>query len=330
MKNEMILKTVNLYAFDGNLNTNVSTDSGLSAAFDGREFYADYFIDLAGPQLVHDTFAQKHTLPENHGKYIAFRKYAPLPEITTALVEGVTPDGQKIEESTVEAEIKQYGGYATLSDVVSLTNPDKILIYRTELLADQGARSLDVLSREVLVGGTNVRYANGKTARSALAATDKLTVKDVKRAVRDLENMNAKRFSDGYFGGIIHPYVAFDLTEDEQWRAPHQYVDTKEIYKYEIGAIAGVRFLQTSNAKKYAKGGASGADVYATMVIGKDAYGTIDLGGSGLEVITKPLGSGGTSDPLNQRGTHGWKAFKATKILVDEYMVRIESGATAD
>jgi len=42
----------------------------------------------------------------------------------------------------------------------------------------------------------------------------------------------------------------------------------------------------------------------------------------------KPLGSGGSSDPLNQRGTVGWKAFKTAKILVQQYMVRVESTAT--
>ena len=318
-----ILMSVNLGAFNEGINK--STDEGLAVS--ARNFYSGYFIDIAGPQLVHDTFAQKHTVPEGNGKTINFRKYAPLPAITTALQEGVTPAGQKLTVSEITAELKQYGGYVELTDVVSLTNPDKILLYRTELLADQGALSMDTITREVIVGGTNVRYAGGKSARNALTATDVLTVKDVKKAVRDLENMNAKRFADGFYGGIIHPYAAFDLTEDENWRAPHQYVDTKEIYKYEIGSIAGVRFLQTSNAKKYAGGGASGADVYATLIIGKDAYGTVTLEGSGLETITKPLGY---ADPLNQRGTHGWKAMKATKILVDEYMVRIESGATKD
>lgn len=43
----------------------------------------------------------------------------------------------------------------------------------------------------------------------------------------------------------------------------------------------------------------------------------------GLSV--KPLGSAGSSDPLNQRSTVGWKAIKTAERLVEEYMIRVES-----
>ena len=73
---------------------------------------------------------------------------------------------------------------------------------------------------------------------------------------------------------------------------------------------------------------ANGADVYSTLIIADDAYGTTKVSGGGLEHIVKPLGSGGSSDPLNQRATVGWKATKTAKILVQQYLVRIESTAT--
>ena len=62
--------------------------------------------------------------------------------------------------------------------------------------------------------------------------------------------------------------------------------------------------------------------VYACYFIGKNAYGTTQVDGGGLEHIIKPLGAG--NDPLNQRATIGWKATKTAEILVDEYMVRVE------
>ncbi|MEG1491970.1 MAG: N4-gp56 family major capsid protein, partial [Oscillospiraceae bacterium] len=74
--------------------------------------------------------------------------------------------------------------------------------------------------------------------------------------------------------------------------------------------------------------GAKGRDVYATLVIGKDAYGTTEIEGGGLQHIVKQLGSGGTSDPLNQRATAGWKSTAVTEMLVQEYMVRIETAST--
>lgn len=76
------------------------------------------------------------------------------------------------------------------------------------------------------------------------------------------------------------------------------------------------------------EGGAKGCAVFAVTVIGANAYATTSLEGAGLEHIVKPLGSGGSSDPLNQRSTVGWKATKAAERLVEEYMVRIECGST--
>lgn len=72
------------------------------------------------------------------------------------------------------------------------------------------------------------------------------------------------------------------------------------------------------------EGAANNMPVYSTLVLGRDAYGVSDPKGN-LENITKSLGSAGTADPLNQRATVGWKALHVAKILVDEYMVRIES-----
>ncbi len=51
--------------------------------------------------------------------------------------------------------------------------------------------------------------------------------------------------------------------------------------------------------------GVNGADVYATLIIADDAYGTTKVTGGGLQHIVKPLGAGGSSDPLDQRATVG-------------------------
>ncbi len=71
--------------------------------------------------------------------------------------------------------------------------------------------------------------------------------------------------------------------------------------------------------------GAKGLTVFSTMVLAEDAYGVTSIEGGGLEHIVKPLGSAGSSDPLNQRSTVGWKAIKTAERLVEEYMIRVES-----
>lgn len=403
-----------LNLFDGNLNINKTTDGGLSDEM--KVFYSDYLIDMAEPNLVHDQFAQKQNIPTNGGKTIEFRKYSPLPKMMTPLQEGVTPDGQKLTVSTVTATVEQYGGYIAITDILQMTAIDNNMLQATKLLGGQAGRTLDTVTREVLVGGTNVLYSGGKSARHLLvggesSGNDVLKVIDIKKAVRYLKAMNAEKIN-GDYAAIINQDCAFDLTEDNDWKYPHQYVDTENIYANEIGRIAGCRFVESSEAKIFhaadllpadgetaavreltvasvstktftvkeaitaaqaaalvgrkvivkgilytvasaaagaanaatftvaetvsgspaandvvyaGEAGAKGRDVYATLIMGANAYGTTEINGGGLEHIVKPLGSAGAADPLNQRATAGWKATKAATRLVEEYMVRIES-----
>ena len=78
------------------------------------------------------------------------------------------------------------------------------------------------------------------------------------------------------------------------------------------------------------EGGAGGRDVYATLILGANAYGVTEITGGGLQHIVKQLGSAGTADPLNQRATAGWKATKVAERLVEAYMIRIETASTFD
>ena len=90
----------------------------------------------------------------------------------------------------------------------------------------------------------------------------------------------------------------------------------------------------TTNALKVVPygGGASGADVYSTLIYGENAFGTIELGGTGrnVQIIINAPGSSGALDPLAQRGAIAWKVKGfCTVILQDDFIVRLESGATA-
>lgn len=325
-REHFLLLPMMLQLFAGN--TNVTTDTGLSDEM--KTYYSDYLIDTAEPKLVHEQFGQKHPIPKAGGKIIEFRKYDPLPKALTPLTEGVTPDGRKLSMSVITSEVAQYGDYVELSDVLLLTAIDNNLVQATKLLGGQAGRTLDTVVREVICGGTNVQYADGKvTSRAALYYTDKddncnLTVDAIRRAVRYLKNMNAEKIDSSYVA-IIHPDCEYDLMSDPEWQYPHQYVDTSNIYEGEIGKIAGVRFVETTEAKKFPGEGAGSRDVYATLVLADNAYGVTEVAGGGLQHIVKQLGSAGTADPLNQRATAGWKAIRTAERLVEAYMIRIET-----
>ena len=321
MKEYFIL---NLQLFAEPANTTVTT--GMTAEM--KTFYDKNLIRNAEPELVHDQFAQTRNIPKRGGKKIEFRCYDQLPKATTPLTEGVTPDGQAMKVTTVEAEVKQYGGYVSLSDMLDMTAIDNNVVEAGTLIGSQAGRTLDTISREVMCSGTNVQYAEGQVeSRAEITADMKLTVKAIKMAARFLKNQNTKKIN-GYFYAIIHPDCAYDITEDERFIEVTKYKNPERIYKGEIGELEGVRFIETTEAKKFTNAGASGIDVYATLIMGANAYATTMIEGGGLETIIKQLGSAGTADPLNQRSTVGWKATKVTEILSQQYMVRIETAST--
>ena len=310
---------INLQLFaEMNTQTTLLNATGNDLSAEMKTFYDMTLIDEASAQLVHDQFGQKRPIPAGSGKTIEFRKFSSLPKATTPITEGVTPNGNKLNVSTITATVAQYGDYIVQSDVLELTSIDNTIVEATKILGKQAGLTLDTVVRDILVAGTSVQYAGGKESRATLAATDTLTVEEIQKAVAFLRAQNAPTIGGDYVA-IIHPYAAYDLMRDEEWIEAHKYAQPENLYAGEIGKIGGVRFVQTSEAKILDGG------VFCTMILGEGAYGVTEITGGGLQTIVKQKGSAGTGDPLDQRSSVGWKAIKTAERLVENYMVRIES-----
>lgn len=314
----------------GEVVNSTATDT-LSAEM--KTFYDKTLITLASPYLVHDQFGQKRDIPKNNGKIIEFRKFSSLPKALKPLTEGVTPTGNKLNVSAISATVEQYGDYIEQTDMLELTAVDNTIVEATKQLASQAGLTMDTIVRNEIVGGTNVLYCpkvNGGvetevTSRSDIDSTSLLRVKDVFRAAAELKAMNAPKI-DGYYVGIIHPYVAYDLMQEagNQWMEVQKYATPENMLNGEIGCLGGVRFVESTEAKIWKTSGKPA--VFATLIIGADAYGVTSVTGGGIEHIVKQKGYG--NDPLNQRSSIGWKGLKTAKRLVEEYLVRIESGSS--
>ena len=319
----MKIFAINLQLFANTVQTTLLSD----LTPEMKTFYDMTLIDEASANLVHDQFGQKRPIPANGGKTIEFRKFDNLPKATQALTEGVTPDGRSLKVTAVTAEVAQYGDYITQSDVLELTSIDNTIVEATKLLGKQAGATLDTVVRNELLQGTNVTYcpkvgADGTetavTSRAGLDDTCQLTVDVIQQVVAKLRSQNAPTIN-GKYVAIIHPYVAYDIMRDKEWIDAHKYANPTNLYEGEIGEIAGVRFVQTTEAKIYSGG------VFASLFIGEGAYGVTEITGGGLQTIVKQKGSAGTADPLDQRSSVGWKAMKTAKILIPGYLVRVES-----
>ena len=311
----MIYNKINLQLFANQVQTTLL--EGLSAEM--KTFYDMTLIDEASANLVHDQFGQKRPIPANGGKTIEFRKFSSLPKATTPITEGVTPDGKSLTVTTITATVAQYGDYITQSDVLELTSLDNTILEATKLLGKQAGLTLDTIVRDKIHGeNKSIFWANDKTSRTNLTNDDQISVKDVQAVVAFLRGQNAPTIG-GKYVAIIHPYVAYDLMRDPEWIDAHKYANPTNLYEGEIGEVAGVRFVQTTEAKVYEGG------VFSTLVFGEGAYGVTEISGGGLQTIVKQKGSAGTADPLDQRSSVGWKAIKTAELLVPNYLCAIES-----
>lgn len=310
-----------------NTDTNMTTSSALSAGM--QTYYNRELLRTFEPNLVHLQFGDEHRMPPHSGLVMNMRKLIPLETNTKALSEGDPGESVMLAETEVTVQLQQYGEYARCTDKLDLTHLDMDIMRRTKLFGDAGARSIDAVVRDELAKCANVIYAGGKASRAELTAADKLTSRELRKAVKTLKKNHAQTFG-GYYVAIIGPDTMYDLQEDEAFVKVSQYQDKENIYTGEVGRLFGVRLVETTEAKIFEGAGTDGADVASVIVLGQYAYGVTSLKGAKPRVIVKPAGSAGTADPLDQISTVGWKmdGFGA-KLLQPEYAVRIECGFSA-
>ena len=389
-------------------------------------------LENVEPNLGYLQDADKVKQPKNNGRHVKFFRYTELPAVTKPLYEGVTPDGQKLEETAFSVMTKDYGGYMTFTDEFDLWHVDIKTKAISDRLNRQAKLSLDTVGRDQIMTGLNVMYPGTVTNRASLTKSNVLTYAVIKKAVRNLKRKGAQPFPDGYFHSKIDQDTYYDLTADERWMDVAKYQSDERIQKYELGRVYKVKFYEVDNGKvfkqedylfgtttsltayadfdatnrimtvtatmtedeareltgkmvyvQYTKnltnyvtpmciervypsatanqtkilfrwvpassvtdewttaqslsivraGGASNGDeIHGTIIYGMHAFGMVTLGSASepnIQMIVKTLGSSGSNDPLNQRGSIAWKVpFFACAVLQDDFIVRIEHGVS--
>ena len=294
-------------------------------ANEDKVFYERTLLERLLPQLNFYKDAMKKKLPKNSGRTINFRKFNSLTAPSASLSEGVTPEGNNLDVSKIEAVVAQYGDYVTISDLIQMTGIDPVLTETSELLGEEAGELVDTKIQEAIAKGTNVYFAGGVETRGAVATgAHKLTNEDVKKIVRKLKNAKAKRFPDGFYHMQIDPDIAYDLMKDPYWVDVSKYAKPEQMEKGELGKMDGMKFFETTNLQKAIEGE---KEIHISYAYGKDSYGCVDLeGGAGKpEIIVKPNGSAGTNDPLNQRASAGWKNCFTAVITQPMALVRVET-----
>ena len=317
-------------------------DSTNSLAGELKTFYDTELLENARVEMFYAQFAKKQTLPAHHGNTVEWRKWNTFAK-ATKLQEGVIPNGQKFGMSSKTGSIAQYGTYASITDTLELRAYDDVILGATEEMGASAAETQETLIRDALLVNTNVLYcdnltlATGATAAAANCAAMEasatvmalLTPKMVAKAVTKLKKDRVPTINGKYYA-VIHPSVAHDLRNCDEWIEAHKYSATSEIFNGEIGELHNCRFIE--NVFAPILGGTdynnkAGGKTYATYFFGKDAFGIIDPEGGALQMIVKDKSQVG--GPLNQFSTIGYKfETNGATILYPERVLRVMSCST--
>ena len=222
-----------------------------------KTFYDRQLLESARTRFVHAKFGQMRPIPRNSGKRVEFRRWNLFDANAAmkALEEGVTPRGQSLSQSNVEALVSQYGAYVEVSDLLDMTGYDQVITESAELLGEQLGTVVEWVTRDAMNAGNNVQRAGGKTTRAALTADDKLTVDEIRKAVRTLKRAKARPFCEDerkpHFICICSPDATYDLQNDALWQDVSKYSNAEAIYSGEIGRLFGVVFVESTEAKVF-------------------------------------------------------------------------------
>jgi N4-gp56 family major capsid protein len=315
-------------------NTGVVTHTQMTGE-KAAEFNHKTLLTRLKPKLQLMPYGQKSNIPKHAGDLAKWRRFNSLTVSKTAITEGVTPDATTATVSVVSATVKEYGNWIETTDVMDIEAIDPVMTQYSELMGENAGESMESITLDIVVAGTNVVYAGGKTSTDTIASTDKITELDVLKIRRALVRNKAPKIKlpNGKMGyvALFHTDVITDMVQLQDYKDDKHYANPNDLIEGITAEWHGIYFIEYDLAVKAVGAGAGGTvDVYKNIILGKEAFGVPGIEGvNEPELIVKKPGSSGVLDPLNQRGSCGWKVFMTGVRLNELTMVRYECAATA-
>jgi N4-gp56 family major capsid protein len=266
------------------------------------------------------------------GSSVALYIHGDLAAATTPLSETADPDAVALPNPTsVTLTPFEYGNVTISTVKANATSFSDVDPYQRDAVAWNMRDTLDSLVRDILSGGTNVRYANGKTSTGTIVPTDTISAADIRYSVTRLRSNAAPgKQGDLYWCGI-HPDVSADLRSESgagSWQELHKYAAPGEFWPGTIGVFEGAFFVESARMKTAEDGGdpdGAGAlttsTVYRTILAGREAL------AEGV-VIEPEARIGVVPDKLNRFFPLGWYGFLGWTRFREKCLYRIESGSS--
>jgi N4-gp56 family major capsid protein len=297
-------------------------------------FYDRVLLETFDKTVRFQQFANKKRVPLGEGKEITWNRYSRL-GLGYKLTEGTRPSSTALSTVQVSALLEQYGQWTALSDFIDLTSIGDVAKEAVERLGRSAAETLDTVIQNAIVFHANTTavsvthyikqsaqqyFSTSQSAAQHVDSESVLAVSDLNAITAKLRGWDVPALDSAQsYVGITSEEVLKFLRDDSTWQNWNQYNDSTPLFMGEVGKIHGVRLVNTT-LNRISSGSTTGthltsqrAAAHATVIFGREYFGSVDLGGKDVEILTSSTPD--VSDPLNQISTIGWKAFFTAKVL---------------
>ena len=243
--------------------------SGQTLANDIELHIADEVLRIAQRQLVAYQFGQPLRINKQTGVTYTATRYERLPLPFAPLSEGVAAAGEAITIAQVSATAQQWGDLVRVTDVADMTIKHPLFKQAIRLMGIQQPETIERNVLNILLTATQVNYANSKTSRANLVATDVMTPTEISKIVGALETFGAPTFNGDeridmmndanantkaskmpsampHYVALIHPLPTQDLRQNSTIATAWSYSDINRLYNNDLGEWGGARFCKTN------------------------------------------------------------------------------------
>lgn len=305
--------------------------------------YSKKLLDHAIQQTCLADYATTEDLPANAGATSIRFFRPPSADLSAtgapaALTEGVAPTNYRdISYTAIDVALTQRGAVSQITDVTTSVGLIKFLDTAVDLLGEEFVLDIDTIIRNQLAHqttGLSKRYAQGLANFAALAgaslAAGCMAPRDLLDAMTALKIKRAATYN-GKYVTVLPPQLTRDVLNSDQWREVIRQNNADKIFKGEVGEFFGCKIVEATNpfqedetegtyaATFSAAGSNTTGLIYTAMVLGKGAFGAVNMKTLGQAGMNKPQiiinAAADKSDPLNQKTVVGWKSYWGSTVL---------------
>lgn len=285
------------------------------------------------------------TAPRNAGSAkLVYNRPRPLSVVINPLREGELPTKLVGGSEKGTYSYDHFGAYMQTTDIEMEQNRNTMFVRYGADLIRSANESFDIITREFMYRAASYAYANGATSIDELADKGvyfnapgagvntwkakaqrggQLTFNDIREVIKNMKLLKVKPHPTyGKFIVLIGVDGIDQLRNDGEFKSWNYATDPSMFNNYDHVLVStDVAIYEIENAK-IAKS-AAGNQAGVAFVIGNDAYKEVRLEGGDLKIIVKPLGSAGSSDPLDQTATMAWKKAFGLVCIRSEALVAL-------